>query len=207
MLLLPAAFFWPRMQKEKLRKKRQDELRIQFKEGIRFLASSLAAGRSVENAFAAGVSEVKALYGEDAMICREFSYITRQLAMNRPVEQLLLEFAERSGLEEIRQFAEVFLVSKRGRGELIPVAEHVVHVIGDRIQVWEEIQTMTAEKRLEQKIMRLMPPAIVFYIDLTSPGFFLPAYETMAGRLVMTGCLAVYAAACVLSARILAEEW
>ena len=180
---------------------------MQFKEAIKFLASSLTAGYAVENAFAAGAAELQEMYGEEGMMAEEFSHIAHQLSMNRPVEVLLLEFAERSGVEEIMQFAEIFAVSKRSRGELVPVVNHVVHVISDKLQVREEILTMTAEKRLEQKVMNLMPYGIVLYVDLTSPGFFAPMYETAAGRLVMTFCLLLYVAALLLSRRILRMEW
>lgn len=206
-LFLPAGFLWPLMCRNGYRKKRQEELRLQFKEAIRILASSLSAGYAVENAFTAGAGELAELYGKEAMITREFSYIAHQLTMNRTVETLLLDFAVRSGLEEVQQFAEIFAVSKRSRGELVSVVNHVVHVIGIRIQVREEIRTMTAEKQLEQKIMSLMPVLTVLYVDLTSPGFFAPMYETLAGRLVMTVCLAVYLGACLLSVRILEMEW
>ena len=47
---------------------------------------------------------------------------------------------------------------------------------------------------------------IVLYIDLTSPGFFDIMYRTMAGRLVMSGCLAVYGISLLLARRILQVE-
>ena len=170
------------------------------------MASSLSAGYSVENAFFAGVGELEELYGAEGMITKEFSYIAKQLKMNRTVEVLMMEFAERSGLEEVKNFAEIFAVSKRSRGELVSVVGHVAHVIGDRIQVREEILTMTAEKQFEQKIMNMMPYLIVLYVDLSSPGFFNQMYETVIGRMVMTACLVVYLASCIISERILRIE-
>lgn len=204
---LPAAFAWPYFCQRKYGEKRREELRLQFKEAMQILSSSLSAGYAVENAFAAGVRELKGLYGEDAMITREFSYFSQQLSMNRTVEELFLDFAERSGLDEVRQFAEIFAVSKRSRGEVVSIADHVVHILSERIRVQQEILTMTAEKRLEQKIMNGMPFLIVFYVDITSPGFFSPMYETAAGRLIMTGCFLTYLVSCRLSAQILAIEW
>ena len=47
----------------------------------------------------------------------------------------------------MENFSVIFTVSKRSRGELASVVHHVVHVISDRIQVREEILTMTAEKQ------------------------------------------------------------
>lgn len=205
-LFLPAAFVWPFLKRRQFRQRRQEQLRLQFKEAILILASSLAAGYSVENAFSAGVGELEELYGADGMITREFSYIAKQLKMNRTVESLMMEFARRSGLEEVESFAEIFAVSKRSRGELVSVVSHVAHVIGDRIQVREEILTMTAEKQFEQKIMNLMPYLIVVYVDLSSPGFFSQMYGTVIGRLVMTACLAVYLGSCLLAGKILQIE-
>ena len=65
---------------------------------------------------------------------------------------------------------------------------------------------MTASKAFEQKIMSLVPVLIVLSIDLTSPGFFDIMYRTMAGRLVMSGCLAVYGISLLLARRILQVE-
>ena len=145
LLLLPAGICYPFMKRKELLRRRQDELRLQFKEAILSLSSSLTAGYSVENAFSAVITELRELYGEDGMITREFSYIAHQLRMNRTAEALLCEFARRSGLEEAEHFAEIFAISKRSRGELVSVVSHVVHVLGDRIQVREEIRLLTAE--------------------------------------------------------------
>ena len=140
------------------------------------------------------------------MITREFSYLASQLKMNRTVEALLSSFAKRSGLDEVENFSVIFTVSKRSRGELASVVHHVVHVISDRIQVREEILTMTAEKQFEQRIMNLMPYLIVLYVDLSSPGFFSQMYETAVGWVVMTGCLVVYLLAWRVSGKILQIE-
>ena len=96
----------------------------------------------------------------------------------------------------------LFLLYPNGAG----ASWQVVHVISDRIQVREEILTMTAEKQFEQRIMNLMPYLIVLYVDLSSPGFFSQMYETAVGRVVMTGCLVVYLLAWRVSGKILQIE-
>ena len=206
LLFLPVGFLYPLAKKKELALQRQEELRRQFKEAVLILSSSLGAGYSVENAFAGSLRELEELYGREGMITKEFSYIAHQLRMNRTVETLLAEFADRSGLEEIKNFSDIFAVSKRSRGELVSVVNHTVHVISDRLQVREEILTMTAEKQFEQKIMNLAPYCIVIYIEFSSPGFFRQMYGTAAGRVVMTGCLLIYCASCFLSFKILDIE-
>ena len=205
-LMLPAGMLRPFFKRRELCRRRKEELRLQFKEAIQIVASALAAGYSVENAFIASVRDLEEQYGKEGMITREFSYLASQLKMNRTVEALLSSFAKRSGLDEVENFAVIFTVSKRSRGERASVVHHVVHVISDRIQVREEILTMTAEKQFEQRIMNLMPYLIVLYVDLSSPGFFSQMYETAVGRVVMTGCLVVYLLAWRVSGKILQIE-
>lgn len=147
-LMLPAGMLRPFFKRRELCRRRKEELRLQFKEAIQIVASALAAGYSVENAFIASVRDLEEQYGKEGMITREFSYLASQLKMNRTVEALLSSFAKRSGLDEVENFSVIFTVSKRSRGELASVVHHVVHVISDRIQVREEILTMTAEKQL-----------------------------------------------------------
>ena len=79
-------------------------------------------------------------------------------------------------------------------------------VIRDKIQVQEEIQTMTAARIFEQKIMNGIPFGMILYIDFTSPGFFDIMYGTWMGRLIMTLCLAFYMGAVMLSGKILDIE-
>mgnify|MGYP002442300851 CR=1 FL=1 len=206
LMLLPVGMLFPLMLRKQLKKRRLETLRGQFKDAILAVASGLNAGYSVENAFIASVRDLEEQYGKEGMITREFSYLASQLKMNRTVEALLSSFAKRSGLDEVENFSVIFTVSKRSRGELASVVHHVVHVISDRIQVREEILTMTAEKQFEQRIMNLMPYLIVLYVDLSSPGFFSQMYETAVGRVVMTGCLVVYLLAWRVSGKILQIE-
>lgn len=185
---------------------RKKALAGQFKESMMILASSLSAGFSIENALAASVEELSMLYGREGMIVREFGYIVQQLHTNRPVEKILEEFAERSGLEDVQSFAEVFSVAKRSSGDLGGIMCHTAEIIRDKMQVKEEILTMTASRQFEQKIMNLIPFFIVFYVESASPGFFGQMYGTGLGRLLMSGCLAVYLISYVSSKWILEIE-
>lgn len=203
---LPAAFFYPLWERRRRKEKRQAMLASQFKDGMMILASGLSAGYSIENALTAGEQELTLLYGADGMITREFTGMAQQIRINRPVEQLLMDFAKRSGLEDVQNFAEVFSVAKRSGGDLGGIMRHTADMIRDKMQVREEIATLTASKQFEQKIMNMIPFLIVFYVDISSPGFFEQMYGTGLGRMLMSGCLVVYLAAYVLAQKILAIE-
>lgn len=176
---------------------------MQFKEMIQSLSASLSAGYSVENALSVCQKEMCLLYGADEMIVKELNYMIGQMNMNRSAEMVLYEFAVRSGLEEARNFAYIFAIAKRSGGRLVSIIDHTVQIMQDRFQVKAEIATLTASRRFEQRIMSLMPFFIILYVDGASPGFFDPLYTTMAGRVVMSACLAVYGLSCYLSEKIL----
>ena len=206
LLLLPAAFLLPCYMKDVLRERRQRTLLLEFREALSVLSGSLSAGYSLENAVGESTEELRMIFPEDAPIVREFDHINHLCSMNIPVEHAVDDLAERSGLDDIRNFARVLRLAKRSGGELVSVISHTTDTISDRIQVREDILTMTASRRFEQRIMNLMPALIILYVDLTSPGFFTVMYTTAAGRIVMTVCLLVWLAAVKLSNRIMRIE-
>lgn len=206
LVLFPVGACYPLYKRGDLRKERARQLELQFKEGIQVLSSFLSAGYSLENGLALSVKELEVLFGTKGMITEEFGILSAGVRMNRPAEILFMEFGQRSGLEDVDNFAQVLAAAKRSGGELVEIIRQTAGIIRDKVQVKEEIHTMTASKVFEQKIMNGIPFLIVLYIDLTSPGFFHVMYGTWMGRAVMTACLAVYGAAYILSKKILDIE-
>lgn len=205
-VFLPLGIFYPLYKRRDLKERRKEELKRQFKEAVLMLSSSLSAGYSMENSFAQVQDQLEEMYGDRGMMAKEFDMMRRQLSMNQTLEELWGDFARKSGIEEIRSFAQIFKAARRSGGQLGMVISHVSEIIGGKIQVQEEIRLMTAQKQFEQKIMNLLPLFIVLYIDLTSPGFFDAMYKTTIGRIVMTACMLVYAGAYALAGRMLNIE-
>lgn len=161
---------------------------------------------AVENAMAVSLEELRLLYGEQGLIVREFSGMVQQIRTNRNVEQVLAEFAGRSGLEDVQNLAEVLGIGKRTGGDLGSIMRHTAEVIRDKMQVKEEIITLTTSRQFEQKIMNMIPFFIIVYVEGSSPGFFDQMYCTGMGRVLMTMCLILYLTAFWLSERILDIE-
>lgn len=205
-VLLPAVAFAPGILRKFLRKRRLYELEKQFREMIQMMATALSAGYSVDNAVKSCQKELEQMYGPSGMMTQETRYMVQQMGLNRSAEELLEDFAERSGLEEAENFTRIFVIARRSGGRLVSIIERTVQVMSDRSQVKEEIRTLTASKRFEQRVMSVMPILIVLYIDLTSPGFFTVMYTTLMGRVMMTFCLLLYLLSVWLSGRILQIE-
>lgn len=188
----------------------REELTVQFRECILAVSTLLGAGYSVENAFLECGQDMALMYGQDALICGELKVLRRGLHINIPLEELLADFGERSGCEEIVQFAEVFAIAKRSGGNLAEIIKSSAELIGRRAEVKREIETLLSGRRMELNIMKLMPFAILVYIGTANPGYFNILYAGWYGRLIMTGCLIAYIGAYLLGElviRRMRREW
>lgn len=201
--LTAVGVFFFRLEMWVKQKRCREELTVQFKECILSVAASLRAGYAVENAFLESRGDMRLLYGEKSLIYQELEGIRRGLVINLTLEEQLADLAERSGSEEIQQFAQVLAIAKRGGGSLPEIIQSSAELIGRRIDARQEIQTLLSGRRMEQNIMKLMPFGILSYIGGSYPGYFDGLYHNFQGAAIMTGCLAVYLAAYVLGDRIL----
>lgn len=193
--MIPVGLFYLTLSEQRKEREKKERLRGEFKEAILSVAANLRAGYAVENAFLEALQEMKSLYGGDAVICRELYKIVQGLANRIGIEILMRQFAETSKLTEIQEFADIFAIAKRSSGNLTQIIYETAETISEKIDVEKEIQVLISAKRLEQNIMSLVPFAIVLYVSITSAGYFDVLYTTMAGRMIMTVCLAVYIAA------------
>ncbi len=187
---------------EKKEKDRKGKLRKEFKDAILAVSADLRAGYAVENAFRETLAEMGMLHGRDSPICRELGRIVRGMENNLSVEYLMGQFAVRSDIEEIREFADVFAIAKRTGGNLTEIIAETAGTISERIEVEKEIQTMLSAKRLELNIMSAVPFAIIAYVEAASGGYFDILYDSITGRVVMTICFVIYMAAYFLGIKI-----
>ncbi|MFR8165233.1 MAG: type II secretion system F family protein [Enterocloster sp.] len=201
-VLAPMGICYPLILRKDLKRRRKEALKLQFKDAILSAASGLNAGYSVEMPLPLHWRKWTGFMGRIHDI-QELRLILAKTRMNRAFGEALGDFARRSGLEDIQNFSEVFLAARKSGGELVRIIARTAEIIAEKIRIQEDIMTATAARRMEQRIMSAIPLLIVFYIELTSPGFFDLLYGTAAGRVVMTVCLGIYLGACSLSKRIL----
>lgn len=199
--------FYPIYRKRKKNQmvcKQKDILCREFKDSIQCVASSMAAGYSIENAFREAYAEMRMQYGPNSLMTEELRYMNSCLSLNIPLEQLLYDFANRSGLEDVRSFCEVFVFAKRSGGDFIQIIHMTAARISEKNELIEAIQTEISGKKMEQKLMNLMPLFILLYVDFSFGGYLDGLYHNTLGIIVMTACLAAYLGAYLLSERIMA---
>ena len=192
LLLIPLWVFYLKEWTKERAAAKESEFRSQFKDSIQSMSSALKAGYSVENAIRETRKDILPLYGADTRIVKEYDLMVTKLNINRPAEQV--------------NFVNVFSASKRSGGDSISIIRNAVRVISEKIDTEKEIASVLAAKKLEFDIMCVVPFVIILYMKLTFGDFLSILYESTAGRIIMSACLAAYIGAWLYGKRLLHIE-
>jgi tight adherence protein B len=193
----------PRYRAKVLCERRLHALRIQFKQALYAVASSLGAGKSVEQAFADAVQDMRLLYPEGSSIMvEELEVMLRRLQLGGTIEAAVADFSRRSQLEDAMHFTDVFAVCKRTGGNLIEIVRRTSSVIGEKLEIEQDIAVLLAQKRFESRVLLAAPVAIVAILRVTAADYMAPLYAG-AGRMTMTAALLLLAGCMWLTARLM----
>lgn len=206
LLLFPVeAVFLSMRRREKLRMKKR-LLHYRFKDVLTSLHTAMRAGYSLENAVREAYGDLRNTYGERDAMTRELYAMCNRLKLKAPAETLFEELGERSGIEDIQNFAGVLQIAKRTGGSMDRILHDAWRTLSGKIDTKQEIDAGMAAKKYEQTVMSIMPAGIILYLGLSFPDLLEQMYTTGMGRIVMSVCLAVYAAAYFLGRKMVDIE-
>lgn len=182
------------------------ELAKQFLDAMQVVNSALLAGLSMENAWKEAQKETELLYGKRSRMYNELQEINRSVGLNVPLEQKLESFAGKSEVEEIISFSEVFSFAKRSGGDFAGMIGETTDHMRKKQDTENEINVLVASKRLEQKVMNIIPIFILAYLRISSGGYLDVLYKNPVGVIFMSICLVVYGAAILAADKIMAIQ-
>ena len=200
LVLLP---FFMKYKAEKRVEQRQKQMQKEFKDVAAMLYSSTAAGGTLEKALRDARKDMLVSAERYPVLLPEFEKMCIQLDRNVSVEAVLNEFAEQSNDKDIHYFVKILNVARKSGGSLPDIIRHTVDTMNLRIEIDSEIDTMLAGKKGEWKVMLIVPPAILVYMNLCSSEYMSVLYETLSGKILMTAALGVYGIAMTIGYRIL----
>jgi len=154
---IPAIRFYQKYRKEK----RQRDLLIEFRDLLEALTTSYSSGKNTMEAFAESYQDLLSLYGEKSDIVNETRIIIAGMTNNIIIEDLLRDFAERCGLDDVESFTATFESGLRQGGDIRQVVWDSRKIINDKIEIEMEIKTILTEKENELNIMMVMPLIIM----------------------------------------------
>ena len=167
-------------------------LNLAFKDALYIMSASIAAGRQLDSAIIDAAENLTSMYGKDSDIVREFIAMKVQIEeLNIPPEEVLRDFAARSGLEDIENFALVCGLCIKTGGDMEGAINKTVKILCDKINIRKEIAAATSQKKLESRILFAMPLGILFFLQFFSSDYIQIMYLTAVGRVIMTVCLSI----------------
>lgn len=202
-ILTPLCTIYPFLSIKKLCVKRENKLLLEFKDAIYIISTFISAGYSSENSFKNSVKELTYLHGKNSLMVCEINNIINGLLYGKTIESGLKNLSLRVNNQDIVDFCEVYSIAKQKGYNLTKVINNTCEIIREKIQITQDIQSMTAQKRFEQNIMSIVPFFIIIYLNLSSPGFLNIMYTSIIGRIVMTLCLVIYILSFKISEKIL----
>lgn len=183
--------------------KRKQALKEHFMNGMQVLNTSLQAGLSMENAWLEVQKETLMLYGESSEFYQKIKEMNQTVTFNMPIERLFLEFAQNSQVEEIMRFAEMFDYGKRSGGNWKKIIDNTVFRMCEQYETQKEIEVLLAAKKMEQKVMNLVPVGMLLFLQVSAWDYVEILYHNLFGVLCMTICLLIYVFAIWLSEKIM----
>lgn len=190
--VLAAKAFLP-IRTEQLRVARQNKLKSQFRDMLEAISTSLSAGKNVQESFSGVYADLKNQYEEDAFILQELYVINDGIANGITIEELLADFGQRSGCEDIQDFASVFDICYRKGGNIRDTIRNTYDILSDKMAINEEIETIVTGSKSEQYLMLIMPVLLIGMIKIGSPDFA-ANFVTPSGLAATTVALVMFVA-------------
>lgn len=194
------ALFVPPYYNEYKKNSRLKNLREQFKDLLESLTASYSAGRNTPDAFGDARDDMISIYGEEADIVQEIQIICSGIGNNVNIEQLLLDFAERSDIDDVESFANVFEVCNRQGSDLKRIVSETRDIIDDKIEIEMEIETMLSGNKNELNVMMIMPVIVV--LSLSSMGTGTIVSNSPVNLIVKFICLGIFGGAYLIGRKI-----
>lgn len=153
------------------RHKRQEQLRSQFSDVLELMSRVLRAGQTVTQAMNAVAEEFK------PPISSEFAYCYEQQNLGLAPEIAFKDLAQRTGILEIKIFVLAVLVHRQSGGNLAELFDKLSYIVRERFRIRGEIQTLTAEGRMQALILMILPVGIWCALYVINRPYALKLFE------------------------------
>ncbi len=201
-LVIPA---WPWIRKileHMVGESRREKFKTEFRDFLNSLSGSFAVGRQMEEGLVEASNELRVLYGEKSLIVEETESLLAGIRSGFKPGRLLHDLADRWEIEEARELAGVYDACIETGGDISGALERAAVMLGEKLTIENDIRVTVSQKKYESRMIALMPPFILVFLRLISPGYLDVIYGTFAGIILMTFALIMTVAAFLWTERI-----
>lgn len=155
----------------RFKKKRLDTLKLQFRDLLSSLSTTLSSGMNMNDSINTAYSDLCKQYGENSYIAQEVSEIIACVKNGISFEDAFNSLGERSGIEDISNFSVVFSVSFSTGGNIKDVVRRTADLIVEKMLTKEEVETKIASNKIQLYAMLVIPVVLVMMMKFMSTDF------------------------------------
>ena len=168
---------WKPWQKRRARE-RSDLIGSELASALQLIVGQLRVGRGVLAAIAEVAETVPEPLGG---ILQE---VVAEARIGTPIEEVLQRVADREGERHLGVVASALGLHFRHGGSLIEIMESVIETVEEEDRLHRDIRSLTADARLSAGVLLAMPPAMLLFVSVFSPGYSSPLINDPLGRVM-----------------------
>lgn len=183
--------------------RRQKNLRLQFRDFLGSMTVASRSGKTEVAAIEAALNDLLVSYKPSADIIVEIKYILLQYKNGGiALKHLFGDFADRSGLEDAKSFASIYSVIEGKSDRVSDILVETSEIIGDKIEIEQEIETTITSAKSETYAMLIMPIIMVIAMDAMGGELTEALFNTMLGHAAATVALVLFAVSYVIATKV-----
>ncbi len=119
----------------------------------------------------------------------EFRHIIEQTALGIPLHEAVMKLYDRMPVPEANFFCIVVSIQQKAGGNLSETLGNLSKVLRDRKKMKSKIVALSQEAKSSAAIIACLPPAVMFFVYLSTPQYISLLWTTDMGRLLLAVCL------------------
>jgi tight adherence protein B len=169
----------PYMQLKSKQGQRQRRISNQLPDALDLLSSSLRSGHSFLRGLQVVVTQMS------PPITEEFERAIDEVRLGQNLESALQHIVDRTANYDLELVISAVQTQLSIGGNLAEVMDNISGMIRERVRLAGEIAAATAEGRMSALILGGMPFAMAFLINIVSPGYITPLFQSPLGLMLL----------------------
>ena len=159
--------------------KRMQRILLQLPDALDLLGRAMRAG----HAFSGGVKMVAEEMPDP--IAGEFRAVFDELNYGLPLENAMLNLAERVDIPDMKYFVISVLIQRETGGNLAGILDKISGLIRDRLNLLGRVRVLASQGKLEAWILSLLPFVVAGILFMIWPDFMAILWKEPAGRVML----------------------
>lgn len=165
------------------KKRRLNKFGVQLPDALEMLSRCLRAGQSLASGFGLVSTEMSAPLGT------EFGRVFEEQNLGFPLEQSLVDMAERMPNLDVKFFATAVILQRQTGGDLAEILDKISDLIRERFKIFGQIAALTGEGRLSGVVLLALPPLLFLTVYKLNPDYIMVLLTDPMGKKMLAGAI------------------